>query len=354
MGAGTAATFSTSGASLSHRPSTSNRQQMRALVTGGTGFIGSHLVEALVRHGAEVTALVRSPGKADRLIELGVSAVSSDLEDLPALERACAGQNVVYHLAGLVRARNEAEFLRVNQGGTRNLAAAAQRQGSPRFIQLSSMAAGGPSAPGRPQTGEETPRPISAYGRSKLAGERVVRESELPWTILRPPLVYGPGDTEILRAFKAAALLGLAPTLGSGAQQLSALFAPDLAAALIAAGCGETAGKTYPVCHPEIFTSREMARAVGEAVGRAVRTVNIPAAVTRVLLAVIGASARAVGRPTLLESSKADELLAPAWSGDPAAFTRDSGWQATHDLQAGLARTAAWYREQGWLRPAGK
>ncbi|TNF70609.1 MAG: hypothetical protein EP299_13705, partial [Acidobacteria bacterium] len=105
--------------------------------------------------------------------------------------------------------------------------------------------------------------------------------------------VYGPGDTEVLRAFKAAAMLALASTLGSGEQELSALFAPDLAAALVAADGSDTTGKTYPVCHPKIFTSREMARAVG--------------------------------RPTLLDSAKADELLAPAWTGDPTAFTRDSG-----------------------------
>jgi nucleoside-diphosphate-sugar epimerase len=292
---------------------------------------------------------VRSPDKAARLVELGVRTVAGDLEDLPALDQASEGQEIVYHLAGLVRARNEAEFMRVNEGGTRNLVEAASRQGSPRFVQLSSMAAGGPSAPGRPLTGEESPRPVSAYGRSKLAGERVVRECKLPWTILRPPMVYGPGDTEILRAFKAAARLGLSATLGSGEQELSALFAPDLAAALVAAGSGETAGKTYPVCHPEIFTSRELARAVGEAVGKEVRIINISGTVTRGLLAVIGASARAVGRTTLLDSSKADELLAPAWTGDPGAFTRDNGWQATHDLEAGLSRTAVWYREQGWL-----
>ena len=296
-----------------------------------------------------MTALVRSPDKAARLVELGVRIVPGDLEDLPALEQACAGQEIVYNLAGLVRARNEAEFLRVNEGGTRNLLAAARGQGSPRFVHLSSMAAGGPSTPGHPSTGEETPRPISAYGRSKLAGEHAVRESELPWTILRPPMVYGPGDTEIFRAFKAAALLALAPTLGSGEQELSALFAPDLADALVAAGSGEPAGKTYPVCHPEIFTSRELARAVGKAVGKNVHIFNISGGVTRALLAVIGASARAIGRPTLLDSSKADELLASAWTGDPAAFVRDTDWQATHDLPDGLRRTVAWYREQGWL-----
>ncbi|TNF77416.1 MAG: NAD(P)-dependent oxidoreductase, partial [Acidobacteria bacterium] len=272
-----------------------------------------------------MTALVRTPGKAARLVELGVSTVPGDLDDLAALEQACASQEIVYHLAGLVRARDEDEFLRINEGGTANLVAAARGQGSPRFIQLSSLAAGGPSTPGRPQTGEETPRPVSVYGRSKLAGEEVVRASDLPWTILRPPLVYGPGDTEIFRAFKAAARLGLSATLGSGEQELSGLFAPDLATALAAAGVGETVGKTYPVCHPEIFTSREMARAVGEAVGKKVNVFNLSAGVTRGLLAVIGASARLIGRPTLLDSAKADELLAPAWTGDPTAFTRDSG-----------------------------
>jgi nucleoside-diphosphate-sugar epimerase len=326
-------------------------QQMKALITGGTGFIGGHLVEALVRQGVEVTALVRSPGKANRLAELGARMIPGDLDNLEALATASVGQDVVFHLAGLVRARNEAEFLRVNRDGTRKLVEAAARQGAPRFIHLSSLAAGGPSAPGRPQTGEETPRPVSPYGRSKLAGEGEVAKSDLPWTILRPPLVYGPGDTEILRGFKAAARLGLAPTLGSGEQELSGLFAPDLAAALLAAGTSETPRKIYPVCHPEIFTSRELALAIGEAVGQSVRTFNIPAGVTRGLLTIIGTTARALGRPTLLDRSKADELVAAAWTGDPSAFTRDTGWQAQHALADGLSRTADWYREQGWLRP---
>ena len=164
---------------------------MNVLITGGTGFVGSHLIDVLLERGDTVTALVRSPAKAKGLEPRGVRLVLGDLHDLPALETATASQDVVYHVAGLVTARNPAEFDRANREGSGNLVRAATTHGSPRFILVSSMAAAGPSAPGRPLTGQEPPQPVTHYGRSKLAGEEEVRRSSLPWTILRPPMVYG-------------------------------------------------------------------------------------------------------------------------------------------------------------------
>jgi nucleoside-diphosphate-sugar epimerase len=322
---------------------------MKALVTGATGFVGSHLVEALQRSGVEVTALARSPEKASALVSRGVRVVPGDLHDSSALEHATRNQDVIYHVAGVVAARSEAEFLSANRDGTRNLTAAAERSGRPRLVLVSSLAAGGPAPRGAPLNGREPPHPVTAYGRSKLAAEQIVSSSRLPWSIVRPPIVYGPRDREVLKIFRIARL-GIAPVFGDGSQELSAVHAADLANALIAAGSSEsTVGGIYNACHPEVFTSGELARAIGVAMGRSVGTVRIPALVGRALLSVTEASARVTRRATILTADKANEFFQPAWTGDPTPLTRDSGWRAAYDLRTGLADTCQWYRKAGWL-----
>lgn len=321
---------------------------MKALVTGGTGFVGSHLLEQLLRRGDEVRALVRSPAKARELGLDGVTWIRGDLDDRPALTAAAEGVDVVYHVAGLVAARNEAEFQRVNVEGTRQLLEAATPFG-PRMVFISSLAAGGPSVPGRPLAGGEAPSPVSAYGRSKLAAEAVVRSGQLPWTIVRPPAVYGPRDREMLRVFRAAQL-GLAPVLGTGAQELSLVYGPDLAGAIIAAGTADQAlgGIFYPA-HPEVTTSERLVRRVAGHLGRAVRVFRIPEMVGRSALQVTGALARLADQATILNPDKANELFQAAWTVDPTPLTEATGWQATHGLDAGIAATVSWYRKAGWL-----
>jgi nucleoside-diphosphate-sugar epimerase len=322
---------------------------MKTLVTGATGFVGSHLVEALQRSGAEVTVLARSASKAAVLEAIGVRVVPGDLHDSAALENAARGQDVIYHVAGVVAARSEAEFLRANRDGTQNVTAAAERSGKPRFVLVSSLAAGGPALKGAPLSGREPPRPVTAYGRSKLAAEQVVSSSNLRWSIVRPPIVYGPRDREVLKIFRIARL-GIAPVFGDGSQELSAVHATDLAKALIAAGTSEsTVGGTYNACHPEVFTSGELGRAIGAAMGRSVGTVRIPALLGRALLSVTETSARIARKATILTTDKAHEFFQPAWTGDPTPLTRDSGWRAAYDLRTGLADTYEWYRKAGWL-----
>ncbi len=211
------------------------------------------------------------------------------------------------------------------------------------------MAAGGPASRTRPRTGNEPNAPVTMYGRSKLAGEEVVRRSGLRWTILRPPLVYGPRDTEILKVFRIARS-SLVPVFGDGGQELSAVYGPDLAESLIAVARTDAAiGRTYYACHPERFTSAEFVRAVGRSLNRQVRILPLPAWVARSALGVTGALARLTGRRTILTADKANEFFQPAWTGDPSALIRDTGWQPGHDLASGLAATAEWYRQHGWL-----
>jgi nucleoside-diphosphate-sugar epimerase len=322
---------------------------MKALVTGATGFVGSHLVEALRRRGDEVTVLARSARKAEALQPLGVRVVSGDLRDTAALARAAEGQDEVYHVAGVVAARNEAEFLAANRDGTANVVAAATGAGRPRLVLVSSMAAGGPSPRDHPLRGDEPPAPVTAYGRSKLAAEQVVRASSLPWTIIRPPTVYGPRDHEVLKVFQLVRF-GIAPVFGDGTQQLSAVHGADLADALIAAArSGATTGRTYYACHAEVVSSAELVRYVGEAMGRRPVVIPVPALVGRALLRVTETSARIAGQATILTADKANEFFQPAWTGDPTPLTRDSGWSAARDLRTGLAETYRWYRSAGWL-----
>ncbi|HEX2219605.1 MAG TPA: NAD-dependent epimerase/dehydratase family protein [Gemmatimonadales bacterium] len=322
---------------------------MRALVTGATGFVGSHLAEALHRRGDEITALVRSRGRAAALERLGVRVVVGDLDDTASLARAAEGQDVVFHVAGLVAARDEGDFMRCNRAGTAGLVAAATRANVSRFVYVSSMAAGGPAEPGRPLTGAEPARPVTAYGRSKLAGEAVVSAADIPWVIVRPPTVYGPRDKEVLKVFRMARL-GVAPVFGDGSQQLSAVHGADLAAALLAVGTATAApGHIYYACHPEIVTSAGFVRAVGSAMGRHVTLVPIPPGLGRALLGATELSARLTGRVTILTRDKANEFFQAAWIGDPGPLTRDSGWQPAHDLASGLADTFQWYRSAGWL-----
>jgi dihydroflavonol-4-reductase len=322
---------------------------MRALVTGATGFVGSHLVEALRRRGHDVTALVRSPAKAGPLTALGARVAAGDLSDTRALERAADRQDVVFHVAGLVSALDEAAFLRANRDGTALLLEAAARAGVGRFVFVSSMAAAGPSATGRPLSGSEPPQPVTTYGRSKLAAERAVRASSIPWTILRPPMVYGPRDREALKVFRLARL-GIAPVFGTGTQELSAVHGADLAEALIASAEADTVvGRVYYPCHPETFTSAGFVRAVGAAVGRRVRVVPVPRWLGTAALSVTGGVARLTGRSTILTPDKANEFFQPAWTGDPGPFGAETGWQARFDLQTGLADTFRWYRSAQWL-----
>jgi len=318
-------------------------------VTGGTGFVGAHLVRALQERGDRVTCLVRRPELAERLGWRDVRLVRGDLDNPSALRDGCAGAEVVFHVAGKVVARNAFEFMATNRDGTANVLEAAQEHGVARFVLVSSLAAAGPTTPGHPIDETRHPAPVTDYGRSKLAAEVLVRAMPFPWTIVRPPVVYGEWDRGTLKIFQLARG-PIAPVLGNGTQELSVIHADDLARALVAAGTSPAAeGRVYFASHAATTTSRGLMLACGRALGTKPRIVPIPAALARGVLWTVGSLAHLAGRATFLSADKANEYLAPAWTCRAEALTRDTGWQAQIDLEPGLARTAAWYREMKWL-----
>ncbi len=322
---------------------------MKAMVTGATGFVGSHLAHTLKENGWEVSALARSPHKAAALANQGIQVVPGDLSQPETLRTAVRDADVVFHVAGAVAARNEAAYLATNRDGTARLVAACEERGVGRFVLVSSLAAAGPSTKQTPHDEDRSPSPLTAYGRSKLASEDVVRDSSLPWTILRPPTVYGPRDSELLTVFRMARF-GVAPVFGDGSQRLSAIFAPDLAAGLLtAATSGQTMRQTYFISHPEVCTSRELIRTIGESLHRQVHVLPLPRIVGSTLLTLTGALATVTGRTTILNADKAREFFAEAWTCSPQRLADATGWSAPTPLIAGIAQTTEWYRRNDWL-----
>jgi nucleoside-diphosphate-sugar epimerase len=325
---------------------------VNVFVTGATGFVGAHLVKALCARGDSVAALVRRPALAEQLgWGSEIRLVRGDLDDETALRQGCAGADVVYHVAGKIAARNAAEFMATNRDGTANVLEAARDSGARRLLFVSSLAVAGPTTPGHPIDESRPLAPVTDYGRSKLAGEVLVRAlpASLPWTIVRPPVVYGEWDRGTLKIFQLARR-GVVPVFGDGSQQLSVIHAEDLARALIAAATSPAAmRRIYFAAHPVPTTSRELALAAGRSLGRTPRIVPVPPFVARGVLWAVGTLAHIAGRATLLSADKGNEYLAPAWTCRSDALTRDTGWHAEIDLDVGLRRAAAWYREVGWL-----
>ena len=320
---------------------------MEALVTGATGFVGSHLVQVLVEAGVGVRALVRRTSDTRNLQALGIRRVETSLEDGAGLARAAEGTDVVYHLAALTRARSRNEYFRVNAEAVRVIAQVAHSAGA-RLVYLSSLAAVGPTRAGRPVLESDPPLPITEYGRSKLAGEVACRESGAETVILRAPAVYGPGDRELLRFFAMAAR-GLILMPAGPDRPLQLLHVRDLSAALAQAGAVTEPGALYHVADPRVYYWSAVVDLVAAAVGRRVRVLRVPSALVTTAAAASEWGAGMLGRATMFNRDKVRELLAPGWLCDTAAAERELGFRCRIPLATGLTETAQWYRARGWL-----
>jgi nucleoside-diphosphate-sugar epimerase len=319
-----------------------------ALVTGASGFIGSHLVETLVDRDWRVRCLVRKTSRLKWLPTDDVSfingAIDSPGEDL---DRAVKGVSVVFHLAGLTSATDDALYTAVNAEGTRNVVEAMQRCAPDALLLFcSSLSAGGP-AHGRPVNETDAPAPISAYGRSKLAAEEIVAASGLDYLIVRPPAVYGPRDVDILAAFRMA-VRGIALRVAPAGQRLSMIHAEDLARGLACAAEAEGRGLYY-MTDGMIHTYESITEQIARAVGKRVKTIGVPVAVAAMTSRADRLRASLLGTKPLLTPDRVLELSQADWTCDDTRARLDIDYESRITLPDGLRATAEWYRSVGWL-----
>jgi nucleoside-diphosphate-sugar epimerase len=324
----------------------------RALVTGASGFVGGHLVDALRADGWAVRCLVRLGSDRRWLPPTGLDLVVGSTDDDASLRRAVEGMGVVFHLAAVTSAARAADYDRVNRAGVERLlealSAAAPRA---RLVFCSSLAAAGPARAGRPLTEADPAAPIGPYGASKAEAERAVGRAVtgrgLSAAIVRPPAVYGPRDRDVLAAFRLAAH-GLAIRTGPPAQRLAMVHVSDLVRGLCAAAATPTASGVYYV-NGGNHEWEEIIQAMGAAVGRRPRVIGLPAPVVMAAGYAARPWARLTGVKPLLTPERARDLVQPAWTCDDARARRDLAYSPRIGLTEGMAATAAWYRARGWL-----
>jgi len=326
-----------------------------AFLTGGTGFVGAHVARALAREGWSVRLLARDPRRVEPSLISGqpIEVVVGGLDDRPALSQAVAGAGAIVHVAGLTKARTLSEYRDVNVGGTERLLEAA-RDVAPgaRFVLVSSQAAAGPSIGGQPVRHADPARPVSWYGVSKREGEQAVeRLWKGPWTVLRPGVVYGPGDRGLFVYFKLASSGWLPVPAGKSRIQL---IGAERAAGGIAraAAAPQLAGQIRFLCDPDAVSLGQLASAIAVASGRRGRLIRVPDLVVRALGGAETLVERVTRQSRPFNADKARELLAGDWLCDAGPVDRELDLPPPVPLSEGLAATWAWYRGAGWL-PAG-
>jgi nucleoside-diphosphate-sugar epimerase len=326
---------------------------LKVLLTGASGFVGSHILDSLQQNQIQTVVLLRST-TTNSFLQPHLSQIEvrrGSVTDPSSLIQATAGVTHVVHCAGLTKALKAAEFFQVNQGGTRNVVEALNAQGAriERLLHISSLAVSGPATPANPATEEASPRPVSTYGQSKLAGELEVRERcRVPFTILRPPAVYGPRDTGFLSLFKAVSK-HLLPRPDQQ-QVLSIVYSRDLADAVVKClSHPKTAGKTYFVASPQTVTSCGMAEEIAAQMKRWTIPCPIPTPVLWAVCLLQQGISQLTRRPSLLNLQKYAELRAPGWVCDASRFSRETGFECQTRLKQGIGETLDWYTRQGWL-----
>ena len=318
------------------------------LVTGGTGFIGSHLVERLVEQGQTVRCLVRRANPAG--MPPGVELARGDLETGAGLAEALRGADTVIHLAGVTKARSRAYYQRGNSLATANLLGASGNV--ERFVHVSSLAAAGPSTADRAHTEDDEPLPVSEYGRSKLAGEQAVRESPLRERaiIVRPPVVYGPRDRDVLQMLRTVAG-GWMAKIGRAQRRFSHIYVGDLVDGLIAAaGCATGGGRVFYLADAAPVTWDEFGNVAARLMGRQLHVVSIPEGSAYVLGLCAELWSTLSGKPGILSRDKVREACCAGWVCDPGRARHELGFCAPTGLAEGLRRTLHWYKEAGWLK----
>jgi len=319
---------------------------MKVLVTGATGFIGSHLCEELIKRGYSVTCLVRETSNLSWIEDLDLKLVKGDCTDRESLLNALHDFDYVLHLAGLTKSGSDDAFFSINTTGTANLieAVAEKNPQLKRFVYMSSLSAVGPSKNGTPVDEHAQPSPVSSYGKSKLEGEKAILKYKdtIPVTILRPAAVYGPRDKDFLVLFKMVKK-GIFPDWGKS--YYSFLYIDDLIQGIIL--CAESKGaegKTYFLSENTFHSNEEVMIVISSALNTKARRLRIPKFVIP-FCSFIGEKTNA----EIINKDKMKEFSHLNWTCDARKVKEEIGFLPRVVIRDGMKWTADWYRIHKWL-----
>jgi len=325
---------------------------MRVLVTGGTGFVGSHIVERLLDNGASVIVAKRETSNLRWLPVERVELIDAPIDSPEPLRDVLPEIDAVVHAAAITKARRLEDFHKINAESTRRLLELCCEHCPEikRFVFVSSQAA---SCPGCDEDGvcENTPeQPISAYGKSKLVAECIVKEyaDKLPVTILRPPTVYGPRDTDLYIYFRLVNK-GFLPFAGDPDRQFSAVYVKDVASLISRLIRNpHQSGRTFFITDGEVHTWRSFGETIAVALGKNPRKLRLPTWALWPTAAIAESLARVRGKPATLSFQKVREMVCN-WVCDDSLVRKEIGYESEYGLERGIEETANWYREMGWL-----
>jgi len=326
---------------------------VKALVTGGNGFIGSHLVELLLRKKYDVRCLVRKTSDLRWLQNLPVEFVHGDLFDPLALQNAVTGVDYVFHSAGLTKARTKEEYFRANHLGTKNIldAVTTHNPSVKRFVLMSSLTAAGPGTDSTPITEDRAAHPITTYGRSKLRAEQECARAMplLRITIVRPPAVYGPRDKDVYEFFHTLSR-GLQPMVGFHEKFVSLIHAGDLVrGVLMAAESDKAAGQTYFITSRETYGWKDVGSITREIMGVKAVSLRIPEFGVYAVAAISELFSLFSSKPALINLEKARDMVQDFWTCNGSKARQDFGFEQEISLENGIRDTVGWYREHSWL-----
>ena len=321
---------------------------MKALVTGATGFIGSHLAEELLRRGYRVTCLVRKTSSLRWLEGLDAEIIHGDCEDEDSLRELPTDIDLVFHLAGLTKAKKTEDFFSANARGTENLLRAVSRRASGlrRFLYLSSLAAVGPSASGAPVDENVTPAPVSSYGKSKLEGEEALlrHKSAVPVTVIRPPAVYGPRDRDLYLFFKMVKK-GFYPHWGKCYYSL--LYVDDLVEGMITAATARgTEGETFFLSDGSVYSNEEIAEEIMRVMNAKGVRMKLPKTAMTLLVEI---GEKLGGGTSIINRDKLRELRHSHWVCEAGKAQKEFRFIPKVTMKEGIKWTADWYRIHQWL-----
>lgn len=324
---------------------------MKAFVTGGTGFIGSHLVDHLIdsEEYSEVRCLIRNNEKWLKGKEF--KRVKGDLDDLSLLKKAVKGVDVVFHIAGRVMAPSYAELEHANVDATENLLRIAQKEGVPKIVVLSSLAAVGPSSDG-PVTEDDPLTPISNYGKSKKQMEEMIHElanEESSITILRPPAVYGPREDQIYTFFKMMDKR-ICPIIGDGERpRISMVYVGDVVNGILKAAETKAPGvSTYFITGKDIYTWEQIRGTTSKVLGKKTLPIYLKPKFVKKIAGAVEKGASFFGVYPVLNKEKAKELILE-WTCTSQKAEDEIGYKPQYSLGEGISRTIHWYQRHHWL-----